>query len=222
MMSASKSPSPTEVAVRQAPLTATESPGWSSEARAAPIRRRAPSSEASTASTRPSSSINPVNISLVLPSPLPQLRSDQHVLADLLEVRGQRPDPVGDPDGALALEDGASLGGADQNRSDEKPQLIDLARVEERSRQGRAPLDEQVLDLPAPELVQRCLEPRGLGPAGGHDHLRASPLQGVASRRSGLRGADHDQGRLVDRVDQRRAERQSRPRVEDHPRRLAR
>src|SRR5512144_233598 len=182
MMSASKSPSPTEVAVRQAPLTATESPGWSSEARAAPIRSRAPSSEASTASTRPSSLIRPVNINPVLPSPLPQPRAHQHVLADLLEVCGQRPDPVGDPDGALALEDGAGLGGADQDRSDEEPQLIDLARVEERSRQGRAPLDEQVLDLPAPKLVQRSCEPRALGPAGGHDHLLAGPLQAVASR----------------------------------------
>ena len=59
--SASKAPPPAWAAVRQAPLTETESPGSSSLARSARTRMRAPSSEASTASTLPSSATIPVN-----------------------------------------------------------------------------------------------------------------------------------------------------------------
>src|SRR4029077_4129613 len=142
MTSASNAPSPTAVAVRQAPLTATESPSASSEESSAPIRSRAPSSEASTASTRPSSLMIPVNIR---PSPFPKPGADEPVLAHLVEGRLQSAHTVGDAGGALALEDGSRLRRADQHGRDEEPQLVDLTRVEQGSGEGRSALDEQVL-----------------------------------------------------------------------------
>src|SRR3954465_7109674 len=140
MTSASNAPPPTEVPVRQAPLTATESPSDSSDASCAPIRRRAPSSEASTASTLPCSLTIPVNISSSH-SPFPEPRANEHVLAHLLVAGRERMDPVGDARGALALEDRARLGRSDEHRRDEEAQLVDLAGVEERTRQGRTTLD---------------------------------------------------------------------------------
>src|SRR4051812_46860402 len=210
MTSASNAPSPTAVAVRQAPLTATESPSARSETRPAPIRRRAPSSEASIASTRPSSLMIPVNISR---SPLPQPRAHEHVLADLLEAGGQRPEAVGDPDRALPLEDRPRLRCPDQNGSDEQPQLVDLARVKERAGEGRTALNEQVLDVATPKLSEPRLEPIAVGAPGRDDHLGSGALQRVALGRWCLRGADHDQRGLVDGGDQRRVDRQPRARV---------
>src|SRR5215212_6214721 len=148
MTSAANSPSPAAVAVRQAPLTATESPGSSSEARPARMRRRAPRSEVSTASIRPSSAMIPVNIRRASRSPFPEPRADEQVLAHGLELRRQGSNTVRDPDGALSLQDGSGLGGADQERGDEEADLVDLARVEQRACERRPALDEEVLDLP--------------------------------------------------------------------------
>src|SRR5215208_2795570 len=156
MTSASKVPSPTAVAVRQAPFTATESPSPSSDASSAAIRRRAPSPEASTVSMRPRSLTRPVNISR---SPFPEPCADQHVLAGLLEARSERAYTVGDADRALALEYGTRLRGAHQDRRDEEAHLVHLAGVEERARERRAALHEQVLDLSAAKLGQSRLQP---------------------------------------------------------------
>ena len=94
---------------------------------------------------------------------------------------------------------------------------VDLAGVEERAREGRPALDQQVLDLAASELVERGLEPRRGRPARSHDHLGPGALQRVALSGGRLGRADHDQRRLVDRADQRGVDGQPCVGVEDDP-----
>src|SRR5436190_9366364 len=178
MTSASKVPPVTEVAVRQAPLTATESPWLSSDARAADMRSRAPSEELSTASTPPSSLTMPVNIS---GSPFEQPRSNQHVLSDLFELRGQRMDALRDPRDALALQHGAGLGGPHQDRCDEEADLVDLARVEQHPCEGRPSFDQQVLNPAAAELAEGGLQPSLRGAARSDGRRRPGLLERVAA-----------------------------------------
>src|SRR5262245_38862566 len=165
MTSASKEPLSVLAAVRQAPFTAIESPGSSSEAIPALTRTRAPPSPASTLTTFPSSPTMPVNISR---SPLPQAGRDEEVLADLLVARRQRPDPLGDPVRPLALQQCPGVGGADEERRDEHPHDIDLAGVEHRAREGWPALHQEVLDLPAAQLIEGGAEALLRGPARSH------------------------------------------------------
>src|SRR5687768_2930233 len=192
MTSASKEPLPATAAVRQAPFTETESPSASSEARPARIRRRAPSPFASIDSTSPISCTIPVNITLP-PSPLTQTGPDQQILADRLVGHRERTQPLRHAAGTLALEHGACLGRPDEKRRHEQPQLVDLLGVEQRSGQGRSALDQQVLDLAAPELVERGAQALATIAAGGDQHLGACPLERVAASGWSLGRADHQQ-----------------------------
>src|SRR5436190_15745957 len=128
--SASKAPSPTAVAVRQTPFTATESPSASS--RPASSLSLPSSSEA----TRAVPWISPVNT-----SPLPEPRGDQHVVVDALHLRGERARRAGNRPGAEPLDGGARLAPTRHERGHEHAQLVDLAGFEERAGQVRAPLE---------------------------------------------------------------------------------
>src|SRR4051812_25270306 len=143
--SAAKAPSAIRVAVRQTPLTATESPSPISAVSGVRTVSRTPSGGASTASTAPRSWTRPVNTTQTLGirrararrSPVPQAGGDQHVVADALHVERQRPGGVRDALGALPLERVARRGAAEHQRRQEVPQLVDLPRVEEGAGQVR-------------------------------------------------------------------------------------
>src|SRR5919197_266433 len=121
-------------AVRQTPLTLTESPSESSRASGDSIASRTPSLVECTSATVPRSATRPVNNRL----PLPQPRRQQDVAGHALALEGQRAQRVGDRVDALALQRVARRAPAEQQRGDEEPQLVDLARVEERAGQVRA------------------------------------------------------------------------------------
>src|SRR5919202_2516465 len=140
--SAPKPPPPGPTAVRQTPLTATESPSRSSSANDVETRSRTPSSVASTATTVPRSATSPVNMR----SPLPQPRGDEHVAGERLARQRQRAHRVGDAVDALALEGVARRPAAQHQRRDKEPDLVDLARVHERAREVRAALEQHAGD----------------------------------------------------------------------------
>ena len=125
--SASNERSWTAAAVRQTPLTATESPGPSSEASGVSIVIRNPSPELLDAATRPRSCTSPVNIRGFLPLLHP--RRDQQVLPHLLAVERHRPDGVGDHLDPLALQRIAGSPAAQDDRRQEQADLIDLFGV---------------------------------------------------------------------------------------------
>src|SRR3954454_11129450 len=159
-------------AVRQTPLTATESPSDSSEASFDSKVRRAPSSERSTVATMPRSSTRPVNT-----SPLLQAGRDQQVVLDLLAVERDRPQRVGDVLDALALERIARLPAAEDHRREEQPHLVDLAGVEERAGQVRPAPGRRGGNAHLAEPVERVAPPRRLVLARRHHDLRARALE---------------------------------------------
>ena len=140
MTSAPKRSPSTAVAVRQTPLTATESPSPSSPASA----RRERQAHAVGGRVRPR---RPSPRSCDEPGEHAahhslQPRGDQQVVADALAVERQRAQRVGDALDALALERVARGAAAEQQRREEQADLVDLAGVEERARQVRAALEQ--------------------------------------------------------------------------------
>src|SRR5687767_12453781 len=117
-----RSPLHRPTAVRQTPLTAIESPSFSSAASGDSTARRTPSEVSRTSATLPRSWTSPVNT-----SPLLQPRGDQQVVADALAVERQRAQGVLDALDALALERVAGGAPAEQDRREEEPDLVDLA-----------------------------------------------------------------------------------------------
>src|SRR4051812_10620983 len=211
------SPPHIPTAVRHTPLTATESPSRSSRASGERTLRRTPSFVLSTRCTVPRSWTSPVNTG----SPLPQPRADQHVAADALAVQRERADGVGDLLDALPLERVARGAPADEQRRQEQPDLVDLARVEERAGDVRAALEQDRRDLAVAELVERRAHPGGLVLADGDDDLGARGLQRVGL--VAWRGARDDDGqrRLGAGLDELAGQRQPGERVEDDAPRLA-
>src|SRR5919197_829664 len=138
MTSAPKRSPSTPTAVRQTPLTATESPSESSPASGETIARRTPSVVALTSATVPRSATRPVNTAL----PLPQPGRDQHVAGDLVAVERQCAQRIGDRVDALALERVACAAAAEQQRREEQAYLVDLAAVEECAGEVRPALEE--------------------------------------------------------------------------------
>src|SRR6476659_2461579 len=90
--SAPKRGAQSPTAVRQTPLTATESPSRSSLVNDDSKLRRAPSAVRSTEATVPRSATRPVNT----PSPLLEPRGDQHVFGHTLAFERLGPQRVGD------------------------------------------------------------------------------------------------------------------------------
>src|SRR5438874_2694873 len=184
---------PTSQAVRQTPLTAIESPASSSRARGVSIRTVAPASPSSKATTVPRSVISPVNTAAPCrrPSPLAQARGDQQVIADALALQRERPQRLRDVLDPLALQR-IARGTAQQQRCEEQPQLVDLARIQKRPRQARTTLQHRARDPHRAELIERRAHTRRLVLAGGHEHLRAGRFQRVGV---GVRGgARHHHG----------------------------
>src|SRR4051794_26549952 len=146
------SPPHRPMAVRQTPLTATESPSLSSPASDERTERRTPSPVWSTRCTVPRSCTRPVNNGR---SPLPQTGAHEQILADDLTVECERAHGVGDPIHASALQRVARGAAADDQRRQEQADLVDLAGVEEGARQMRAALEQDRGDVEGAELVER-------------------------------------------------------------------
>src|SRR5690242_14057558 len=142
----------TAVAVRHTPFTATESPSPISPARPVATTRRVPSPSRSAAAIVPRSWTSPVNTPTTPlqtsgpRSPFPQARGEEHVLADALDVHGERPRGLGDPLDALPLERVPRARAAQHHRGHEQAQLVDLAGVQERSGEVRAALQQDGRD----------------------------------------------------------------------------
>src|SRR3954463_10040764 len=198
-------------AVRHTPLTATESPSRSSLVKPDSKLSRAPSVVRSTGATVPRSPTSPVNT-----SPLLQPRGDQQVLGHALALERLGAQRIGDVLDALALQRVARVAAAEQQWSEEQPDLVDLPGVEERAGQVRAALQQQRRDAPLAEPVERIPNPRGLVLSRGDDHLGAAHLERLD--RCARRGARHDddQALLGCLAQQLRRERQARGGVEDH------
>src|SRR5215207_9944653 len=167
-------PSAIAVAVRQTPLTATESPSAISPASRVRTPSVTPPSVASMTTTLPRSCTSPVNT-----SPFPEPRGDQHVAGDPFDVERERARRLGDPLDALALERVARVGAADDDRGEEQPQLVELARVEEGAGELRAALEQQRRHVGRAELVERRSHARRLVLPRRDDHLGAGGLQRV-------------------------------------------
>src|SRR3954469_17868690 len=165
MTSAPQRSPPRPTAVRQPPLTATESPSPSSLASGDSMARRTPSVVECTSAIVPRSATKPVNNGL----PLPQARREQDVARDRLALQVQRAQRIGDRVDALALERIARRAAAEQQRSDEEAQLVDLAAVEEGPGQVRAALEQHGGDRrgEGAEAVEGRGDPRGGGFARG-------------------------------------------------------
>src|SRR5687767_5519517 len=211
--SASKAPPSTRAAVRQTPLTATESLSARSPASRVRTRSRAPSAPESIASTLPTSAMRPVNN-----SPLPQARLDEHVVAYPLDAGVERARGVGDRGGAPPLDHGARAASAKDDRRDEEREPVDLSGVEERARERRPALEQDARDLAPPELVERRLDSRRPLASHGHD-LGARRLECCAAVGVRCGTGDDDEGGLVDRPHEGGVERKLGMRVEDDPRR---
>src|SRR3712207_3715783 len=98
-----RSPLQSPTAVRQTPLTATESPSLSSAASGDSIATRTPSAVSCTSATRPRSWTSPVNT-----SPLPQASGDEDVVADAVAVERERAQRLVDLLDALRSEEHTS------------------------------------------------------------------------------------------------------------------
>src|SRR4051794_40082189 len=178
--SARKPPSPGSTAVRHTPLTATESPALSCPASAVATSMRAPSPSGSTALTVPVASTRPVNT-----SPLREPRADQHVVADLLDVVGERPARGADELEAGALDRAPRLTASGDDGGHDHAHLVDLAGVEERARQVRAALEQERLHVARAQLVERRADTRRLVLAGHGDHLGAGRRERLGARARG-------------------------------------
>src|SRR3954466_10528615 len=162
--SAPKPSASTPTAVRQTPLTATESPSRRSPASADRTRSRTPSSVASRATTVPRSAIRPLNTR----SPLLEARGDEDVAGERLARDRPRPQRVGDAGHAPAVERAPRGPRSRHERRDEQADLVDRARVHERAREVRAALEQHAPDgrVEGAELVERRLEAGGPVQAG--------------------------------------------------------
>src|SRR5829696_9499789 len=188
MTSALKRPPSIAVAVRQTPLTATESPSESSGARAVRTARRTPSAVASTAVTVPRSATSPVNIRR---SPLAHPGRDQDVVRDALALERERAGGLGDALDPLPLQRVARGGAADDHRGDEQADLVDLAGVEERAGQVGPALEQDRGQPGGAELHERVLHTGGLVLARGDDDVGAGGLQAVRGAAGGRAPDDH-------------------------------
>src|SRR5215204_461618 len=215
--SARNSPPSIAVAVRQTPSTATESPSAIWPASRVRTPSVTPSAFASTAVTVPRSCTSPVNT-----SPLPEPGGDQHVAGDPLDVERERARRLRDPLDALALERVARVRAADEDRGEEQPQLVELARVEERAGQLRAALEQDRREVGGAELVERRAHARRLVLPRRDDHLGARGLQRVGLQPRRGPPDDDRQGELGRAAHELRVERQPALGVEDDPARLAR
>src|SRR5918998_5035272 len=214
--SALNAPSAIAVAVRQTPLTATESPSPISGASEVRTARRTPSAPAWTAVTVPRSATSPVNT-----SPLAHAGADQDVVGDPVALQRERAHRLGDPLDPLALQRIAGAGAAEHHRGDEQPDLVDLAGVEEGARQVRAALEQDRGQPAGAELGERVAHTGRLVLPRGHDHVRARRLQGVGGGALGG-AADHDgQGQVRRAAQQRRVDREPGLGVEHDPAGLA-
>src|SRR5919204_1365230 len=214
--SARKAPSATVTAVRQTPLTAIESPSLSSSASEVSTSRRDPAGSFSTARTLPRSRTSPVNT-----SPLRHPGADEHVVMHALDLAGERANRGVDRLHALAFERHSRMAAAHEDRRDKQAHLIDLARVEERTRQVRPTLEQQRLDPPCAELRKRRAHARPLVLPWSDEHLHAGGLQGVGGRARGAPGAHEVQRHLARRAHELARRRQARLGIEHHSRRLA-
>ena len=202
------------VAVRQTPLTATESPSRE-------LARRARSA---TRSRTPS----PVGVDARRPcprsgdqpgehgSPLPQPRGDQHVVADPLARRASaRASPRRSRSAPSPSSGSRALRAAEHDRRDEQADLVDLAGVEERAGQVRAALEQDRGDARA----RRAGRARSARARARSRRWRRSPRRPAASSASvagARRGARDDDGQrhLGGAADELGVERQPRLGVE--------
>ena len=175
-------------AVRQTPLTATESPWASSAASAPPRPAQAPVARAS--ATVPVACHEPGehryhSLRRATISTSSSIRSTSDV---------QRARRVGD----AARRRSAStavlrLAPAEHDRRDEHARLVDLARLEEGAGQVRPALEQQRLDVARAELVERvAARGRASFCAGGDDHVDARDSSALQPRALG--GARADDG----------------------------
>src|SRR4029453_8349788 len=183
----------TSTAVRQTPLTSTESPGLSSPASGASPSRRAPPSWREIPLTVPSACTSPVNVGL----PLFQPRLKQQVVTD--RVAGKREGSLRGLDRfrALTLERNACRTPTNRYRRDEEPQLVDLAGVEERPRQVGTAFEQDALDPQLSQLVEPVLCPLVLASSDRCHDLGAGGPQGIRRCTGSHPRDDDDQRHLV-------------------------
>ena len=141
MTSAPKRSPQMPTAVRQTPLTATESPSASSRGERrldgqAHARRRCES----TAATVPRSATSPVNNGLTTPAGGAESRTSSPRPCSQSSVSARSASAIALD--ALALERVARRAAAEQQRREEEAHLVDLAGVEERAGQVRAALEQ--------------------------------------------------------------------------------
>src|SRR6266540_5184682 len=226
MTSASKLPLAALAAVRQAPLTLTESPSVSSAASWARTLRRTPPPVRSSDSTLPISLTIPVNISLPwsdsgpAPLPLSQSRADQQVAVGALPIHLERRSRFGDLPCARAFGKRPGARAPDHDRSDEQAQLVDLARVQEGAGERGAALEEHARDVAASQLGQPGQHPVPRFSVADHDP-DAGRLQGAHTILGRGGRGDYEQRRLADRTGEVRLQRQPRMGVEHDARGLA-
>ena len=206
-------------AVRQTPLTATESPSDSSRASGDSMARRTPSLVECDLGDRPEVGDEAREQPPTTPAGAPRAaRRRRPCSQSRVSARSASEMRVD----ALALERVARRAPAEQQRGDEQAQLVDLAAVEEGARQVRAALEQHRGDrrVERAELVERRAHAGGLVLAGGDDDLGAGVLERVGVRAP--RGArdDDDERHLVGGRDELRVQRQARGGVEDHAPRL--
>ena len=218
MTSAAKTPSAIVVAVRQTPLTATESPSLSSPAsevlhgQAHAVGRGVDGGDRAEVRDQPGEHAYHSRMRAVISTSS----------ADARALQRERAHGGGDALGALALERVARARSAEHDRRDEQADLVDLARVQERAREVRAALQQDRRDARRAELDERVAHAVGLVGAGGDDHLGARDLQRVD--RGPRRGAGDDDGQrhLGGAAHELGVQRQPGLGVEDDPARLAR
>src|SRR5918994_2558581 len=190
-------------AVRQTPLTATESPGSSSPASSLRTRRRTPPPSRSSDSTVPVPATSPVNT-----SPIPEAGDDQDVVVDALGLDRRRALRRGDLLDADALDGRLRLGPAEQQRRHEHARLVDLARLEEGASEVRSALEQERLDVALTELVERVRHARRLVRAGRDDHVDVRVLERLHRGVLGGARADDRERHLGHAADELRVERQ--------------
>ena len=219
-LGAGSAPSAIAVAVRQTPLTATESPSASSPASArAHAERDAVVGRVDDGVTVPRSCDEPGEHASPLPQPRarsarrPPIRSTSSASARVASAIRSTPSPSS---GSRALEPPSD------DRREEQPQLVELARVEERARELRPALEQDRGDVGGAELVERRAHARGLVLPGRDDHLGAGGLERVGLQPRGGAADDDRQRQLGRAAHELRVERQAALGVEHDAARLAR
>ena len=202
MTSASKPSGRTVVAVRQTPSTATESPSRSSPAKPPRSGAWRPPRPRSIPATAPSSSDDPGEHQPLTTPAAARARACPRRCAPTRPpaARSRRRRARSRPP------DGQRPAGAEHHRGDEHPQLVDLARREQRAGQLGPALDQQ-------RGRARGARARRARPRAGASRSPASSITSApASRRArdprrvGAGGGEDVERRLVDRADQRGVE----------------